>query len=75
MRPPYADSADHVNIIINVMEAELRGLFRHTFIPLIESQFHLHQVPTSASTHNAYSSLIQYLYDPITEHTSSLTHP
>ena len=68
MRPPYADSADQVNIIINVMEAELRGLFRHTCIPLIESHFHLHQDPTSASTHNAYSSLIQYLYAPMTEH-------
>ena len=69
MRPPYADSAGHVNILINVMEAELRGLFRNTFIPPIESHFHQHQVPNSTSTHNAYSSLIHYLYNPITEHT------
>ena len=68
MQPPYADSADHVDILINVMEAELHGLLRHTFIPHIESHFHLRHVPTSASTHNAYSGLIHYLSRPMTEH-------
>ena len=68
MHAPYADSITHVDIILNVMEAELCGLVRLTIIPHIKSHFHLRHVPTTTTTHTAYTAHINYLLAPLREH-------